>query len=49
MICLLYTSEGRLQLDGVVRLAVAHQAVAGGVHKERLGLGGELQAQARCV
>ena len=38
--------ESRLQLDGVVRLAVAHQAVAGGVHKERLGLGGELQAQA---
>ena len=33
--------KGGLELDGVVRHAVGHQAVAGGVHKERLCLGGE--------
>ena len=37
--------QRRLQPHGVVGLAVSHQTIAGSIHKEGLGLGGEIQLQ----
>ena len=37
--------KGRLQLAGVIGLAVGHQTVAGRIHKEALVLGAEVRGQ----